>query len=116
MKSLFLSIALLVSVNCIAQTITVEEASKYIGKKVTVCGKVYGSEFSKTGFTFLYMGAAYPDHPFTAAIFEGEIDKFSATPESLYKDKEICVTGKIKEYQGKPQIVINKDSQIKVVK
>jgi DNA/RNA endonuclease YhcR with UshA esterase domain len=44
----------------------------------------------------------------------GKRSNFSYKPEDYLKGKTICVTGTIKEYKGKPQIVVDKEDQIKV--
>ena len=62
--------------------------------------------------TFLNFDHKYPDHTFTVVIFGEDRAKFG-TPEKDYLDKDICVTGKIEDYNGKPQIVISEPGQIK---
>jgi len=37
------------------------------------------------------------------------------TPAKLYNNKSICVTGTIKEYKGKAEIIVSKQEQIKVL-
>ena len=34
--------------------------------------------------------------------------------ETLYSDKNICVSGTIKEYNGKPEIIISKPEDITI--
>lgn len=101
-----------------AQTkIKAAEAAGYIGKKVTVCDKVFGVKFldkAKGQPTFLNVGAAYPNSPFTVVIFGETRKTFSGTPEKLYTGKNICVTGTVKEYNGKPEIVVEKQDEITV--
>jgi micrococcal nuclease len=41
-------------------------------------------------------------------------DKFSISPEIAFRDKTICVTGVISNYNGKPEIVVTDPEQIKV--
>jgi DNA/RNA endonuclease YhcR with UshA esterase domain len=43
----------------------------------------------------------------------GENRSKFGTPESEYKGKRICVTGKITEFRGKPEIVANDPQQIR---
>ena len=38
-------------------------------------------------------------------------EKFG-TPETSLRDKRICVTGQISDYQGKPEIVLTDPSQL----
>jgi len=36
------------------------------------------------------------------------------TPEKDYLDKDVCVTGEIQNYNGKPEIVLTEPEQIKL--
>jgi hypothetical protein len=51
-------------------------------------------------------------HTFTAVIFGENRAKFG-TPEKDYLDREICITGKIEDYNGKPEIIVTEPQQIK---
>lgn len=99
------------------QTVGPEEASKFIGQKKTVCGKVFGGRFlenAKDGPTLLNMGAAYPNNPFTFVIFANDRKNFAFKPEEFLIDKDVCVTGDIKDYKGKPEIVLTDSTQIRI--
>ena len=39
---------------------------------------------------------------------------FSYKPGEYLKGKTICVTGVVKDYKGKPEIVVDKEEQVKV--
>ena len=64
--------------------------------------------------TFINLGRAYPNSPLTLVIFAKDLINFSDTAEKLYGNKSICVTGAIKEYKGKAEIIVSKPDQIKV--
>lgn len=99
--------------------ITAEEASKYPGETKTVCGKVFGTKFldhSNGTPTFINMGAAYPNSPFTLVIFGSDRSNFKYKPENFLNGKDICVTGAIKMYKDKPEIVVSNQSQISISK
>ena len=93
--------------------IPVDSATKYIGKTVTICSAVYGVK-SLEKVTFINVGRAYPHSPLTLVIFAKDRGNFSDTPEKLYGNKSICVTGAIKEYKGKAEIIVSKQEEIKV--
>ncbi|XZF14530.1 S1/P1 nuclease [Chitinophagaceae bacterium MMS25-I14] len=98
-------------------TVTPDDAINHIGQQVTVCGKVYGGKYLDQANgtpTFINMGAAYPNSPFTVVIFGSDRDKLSYKPETYLDGKTICVTGKVKEYKGKAEIVVSKEQQIKI--
>jgi micrococcal nuclease len=42
--------------------------------------------------------------------------QFKEAPDSFYKDKNVCITGRIKLYKGKPEIEIYDEKQIEVGK
>jgi hypothetical protein len=97
-------------------SITPAQASKYIGKRATVCGKVAGTRYlprSNGQPTFLNLDEAYPNQIFTIVIWGKDRDKFK-TPEDYYRDKNVCVTGKIQSYQGTPEIEATEPTQIQV--
>lgn len=116
--SAFFIIASTISLS--AQTkITPDEAAKHIGDSVTVCGKIFGGRYFDRGenkITLLNMGAAYPQSPLTIVIEADSRKNFTNKPEEFYAEKEVCITGVVKDYKGKPQIVIAKEADITVQK
>ncbi|MDP4284917.1 MAG: hypothetical protein Q8891_10855 [Bacteroidota bacterium] len=64
--------------------------------------------------TFINLGAAYPHSPLTIVIFAKDIPRFKGTIESLYGNKDICVSGILKEYNGKPEIIISEPEAIAI--
>jgi hypothetical protein len=114
-----LSIILLIgfaSVKTYAQTtITAKDAAKHTGENVTICDKIYGGKFiSGAGITLLDLGAAHPNQELTLLIKGDDRKKFTGNPEDIFKDKNVCVTGTVIDYKGKPEIVITDPAQIKV--
>ena len=98
-------------------TIRVEDASKHIGDSVTVYGKIYGGIFldkSKNQPTFLNMGAAYPNHLLTIVIWKKERAYFKKPPEIVFKNKDVYITGRIIEFNGKPEIIFEKPEQLQI--
>lgn len=98
------------------QFIKPTEAEKYVGKEKTVCGMVATATYAgrtKGQPTFLNLDQPYPNQIFTVVIWGTDRKKFNNPPETFYKGKIICVTGKIKSYKGKAEIIVNNPSQIK---
>src|SRR5215468_9887554 len=84
----------------LADSITASEAAQHVGQNATVCGQVASAHYaptSKAKPTFLNLDKPYPNQVFTVVIFGSNRSKFGK-PEVDYKDKRICVTGKIAEY------------------
>jgi DNA/RNA endonuclease YhcR with UshA esterase domain len=103
----------LASLKISAQNITAQEASKHIGEKVTICGKIFGGRFfEKNEKTLLNMGAAYPDHTLTVVIEGADRKKFSTNPEEFYANKEVCITGEVRDFKGKPEMQVTEITQI----
>jgi hypothetical protein len=115
-QSLLITVALLLSVAVQAQLeVKIEDLNKHVGDSVTVCTKIYGGIFlerSKSTPTFLNAGANYPNSPLTIVIWADARQKFKEAPEVFYKDKEVCITGKIIIYKEKAEIVVYDEKQI----
>jgi Protein of unknown function (DUF3761) len=93
---------------------TAAEAKDHIGEQATVCGKVTSTRYAATTRgkpTFLNLDKAYPNQVFTVLIWGENRAKFG-TPEEQYRDKQVCVTGKITEYRGAPEMVISDPAQV----
>lgn len=119
-KSLFFVLIFsLLSINVYSQQISLEEVSKYLDTHdtVKVCGKIFTVQVLKTkkgsNITLLNLGAKYPEQLLTVVIYE---EMLSALPPEVHlvPNSEICITGNIIAYKGKPEIVIKKAGQFAV--
>ena len=116
MKTLFVAIAsLLISVNCLAQTrIEAKDAAKHLNEEVSICDKVFGGKFfTSSSLTLLDIGGNHPNEFLTVVIKAEDRKKFTSAPEDFYKGKNVCVTGKIIDFKGKPEIIITDPEQLK---
>ena len=98
-----------------AEPISPYEAGDQVGETATVCGRVVGSYFSKKSKskpTYLNFEKPYPQQPFSIVIFGDHRARFSVAPETAFKNKTVCVTGKISSYKGNPQIIVRNPDQI----
>lgn len=117
-KSLFLVFGFLIwAVASIAQQEYVNpiDVHKYIGMEKTVCGTVASATYAvrtKGRPTFLNLDQPYPRQIFTVVIWGSDRNKFQNPPESSFRGKRICVTGTIKEFRGKPEIIVRSPDQI----
>jgi DNA/RNA endonuclease YhcR with UshA esterase domain len=97
-----------------ADSLNPEESASHVGKNATVCGLVASATYaagSAAAPTFLDFGKPYPNETFTAVIFGSDRKKFG-TPEMSLREKQVCVTGEIRLYQGKPQIILRDPKQL----
>ena len=123
MKKVFVFVTLMLLATQVAwaakpKGIEAKYAFRQVGKTTTVCGEIYSARYlegSGREPTFLNFADTYPKYPFTAVIWGETRAQFDYAPETL-KGKKICVRGVIGTYKSKPQIVVEKPSQITVVK
>ena len=95
---------------------TSKEAAYHVGETATVCGVVASTKWAtrtKGQPTFLNLDEPYPSQIFTILIWGSDRPAFGL-PENIYARKRICVTGKIKEYRGKAEIIAKNPKQIKI--
>lgn len=116
MRKWIIAVALIVPLFASAQKthLTARDAKAHIGETQTVCGKVVSTRYapgSKGQPTFLNLDEPYPNEIFTILIWSENRAKFGI-PETEYRDNNVCVTGKITNYRGTPEIVATEPSQI----
>jgi micrococcal nuclease len=88
-------------------------ADKYYGQVKTVEGVVVAS--NNTGkVCFLNFHENWRKY-FTAVIFASDFAAFPSHPEDYYLNRRVRVRGLIKEYKGKPEIILKSASQIEVI-
>jgi len=95
------------------EVISWKEALKYSGKVKTVEGTVVAT-YNLGKACFLNFHQDWKNH-FTAVIFSSDFAKFPSFPEDYYLNTKVWVTGLIKEYKGKPEIILKAPSQIEVI-
>jgi hypothetical protein len=104
----------IVSLALVAAQLSPGEAADHIGETATVCGVVASAEYeanAQSQPTLWNLRKPSPNATFTAVIYSDNRAKFG-TPETSLRGKRICVTGKISDYEGKPEIVLTEPSQL----
>lgn len=95
------------------EVVSWHDAARYYGQVRTVEGKIVVS--NNTGkVCFLNFDRNWKEN-FTAVIFSGDYDKFPPNPEDHYLNQKVRITGLIKEYKGKPEIVVKSPEQIEII-
>ena len=95
------------------ERISWRDAHKHYGQIKTVEGKIVAS--NNTGkVCFLNFHKNWRKY-FTAVIFSSDFDKFPRYPEDYYLNRTVQVSGLIKEYKGKPEIILKSPSQIEII-
>jgi hypothetical protein len=90
-----------------------EAAGQFYGREVIVEGKIVAAK--NTGRAcFLNFHRNWKRY-FSAVIFARRFERFPAPPETLYLGRTVRVTGRVRDYQGKPEVVIDSPEQIKII-
>ncbi len=88
------------------------EATNFYNQMMIVTGKVAQVTIRPT-VTFLNLDKSYPHSPFTVAIIHGHSEFFGNA--NALKGKSIEIRGKIKNYKGKPEIMLDSTNQLTVL-
>lgn len=105
-------VALLLTISAQAETISARDAPQHIGREMTVEGVVSQVSTSSGGTTFINFGGRYPNHVFYGVIFRNSASKFSGVRN--LEGRSVAISGTVKLYKGKPQIILSSPNQIEV--
>jgi DNA/RNA endonuclease YhcR with UshA esterase domain len=107
--TLLLAVFLFTCGTIFAETISPEEAKDHVGKIVTVVGHVSELHVAARAY-FLNMGGHNPNEAVSIVCFSSA----GITPDELtkFEHKTISVTGKVKLYHGKTEIILTSLDQI----
>lgn len=86
-------------------------AELFYNQAATVTGKV-AQVTIREKVVFLNIDEKFPDSPFTGVIFAKDTNQFSDLPK--LKGQSVAITGKIKQYDSKPEIILTNASQLKI--
>lgn len=114
MRAGFLALTLLAlaAAPAAAADIPAAQAAAHAGETATVIGVLSNVHSNANKNIFLDVGGVYPDNVFSGVIFGKGMHN---PPDfSALVGKTIAITGQIKIYYGKPEIVINSADQVKV--
>lgn len=89
------------------------DAGRYMGREAMVEGEVVRTYHSGKA-AFLNFDANWRE-TLSVVIFASDFDAFPQRPDKLYRGKRIRVRGKIKEYKGAPEIVVESPDQIDIL-
>jgi micrococcal nuclease len=89
------------------------EADKYYGQYVIIEGTIVDT-YNSGKACFLNFHPDWQQY-FTVVIFACDFPNFPELPEVYYLGKKVQVIGIIKEYKGKPEIIVKTPDQIRVV-
>lgn len=90
-----------------------QDAANHYGKKVVIEGEV-SATYRSAAVCFLNFNADY-NKDFFAVIPSSAFEQFPPGPETYYKGKRVRITGTVREYRGRPQILLESPKQIEIV-
>ena len=88
------------------------EATNHIGKAVVIKGTV-AQVTKRDTIIYLNFEKKFPDQVFTAVIRQGDFAEFADVEK--VEGKKVEVDGKVELFKGRPQIVLTKRNQLRVV-
>lgn len=97
------------------------ELLAHVGSRIQVVGQIvqYSPGYTrfKDPYVFLNFGHEHPDQTFTLVVWSDALGKFGRQNVDLeeFEGKWVCVTGVVSNFRGKPQIVVEMPSQIRVL-
>jgi TonB family protein len=96
-------------------TITPAEAARHVGREVIVQGTVSQVTTTVALTTHINFGGVYPNHVFTATILKARQSLFTGV-RAKFEGKVAQVQGTVRLYRGKPEIMIDEPSQLRLVR
>jgi hypothetical protein len=109
--TLGLSVTVSAQTNALPE-IPATDATNYMNQQVVVTDTVVQVALRPT-VALLNLNQRYPESPLTCVIRGDDTNNFSDIES--YLDKRVEVTGLIKDYQGRPEIILTSTNQIKII-
>lgn len=97
-----------------AAELPADKADAHVGEHASVCGTVAAARYAEQVAgrpTFLDFDKPYPNGVFVAVIWGDNRAAFDA-PEKTLVGKHVCVSGIIRRYRGRPEIVLTSPDQL----
>ena len=108
----FVILLLAVSSLFAQKTYTPAQAKDHTDESVIIKGVVDQVSVTKGGQVYFNMGGKYPNNTFSAVILKMNVSKFENYKD--FEGKVVLITGKVKIYNSKPEIVLENKEQIKL--
>ena len=88
------------------------EAAAHVGQMATVQGLVADVYVSQKGDVFLNFENPYPNEVFSGVVFASSAGQFGDL--TSYQGKQVQVTGVIRLYKGRPEIILQSPDQLRI--
>ncbi len=99
------------------EVLEAEDAARHLGQTATVCGEVVevkSHEELPSKPTFIELGKAFPEQDLTGVIWGTDRKLFAEDLQAELLRRRVCLQGLISPYNGKPEIILKKPSQLMV--
>jgi exonuclease VII large subunit len=90
--------------------ISIDEIDSNLGNKVQISEKISQVSYASNGNVYLNIGGKFPRNKLSLVIFKNNIYNFADLKK--YENKLVRAKGKISNYKGRMEIVINYNWQI----
>lgn len=97
-------------------TVSAKHANQYVGERVSICGKVTGGKAPATNAsrsTILQLFDVASSSSINVVIKHEDRKNFSFKPEEYLYHKQVCITGVIAENNGRTELLIRRQDEIK---
>ncbi len=96
-------------------TVPTYHAYNHIGEVRNVYGRVHEVYYSWTTDEYhLYFGGDYPYHDFTVIIPGNQARRYDRYPDMYFEGRYMWVTGLLSTYEGRPELIVRRRSQIHI--
>ena len=115
LAALMLALSIIYPLAAIADELPIvadTDATAHIGQTATVQGLVAEVYTSSKGNVFLDFENPYPNEVFSGVIFSSSVPEFGDL--TGYQGKRVEVTGQIRLYKGKPEIILDSPNQLRL--
>ncbi len=90
-----------------------QDAGAYLGQRLTVEGDVV-RVYNSGKAAFLNFAQEYKGN-FSVVIFASDFEQWPEPPDQVYLGQRVRVTGKIKDYKGAPEVIVESPDQIEII-
>ncbi len=96
------------------ETISAYDAQDYVGSVKRVYGKVEEVYYSPEDENYmLYIGAPFPYHDISVVVPRHIAQDITRSPKWYFENEHVWVVGLINQWEGKPEIVVRDEDQIR---
>ncbi|MFZ2489292.1 MAG: phospholipase D-like domain-containing protein [Anaerolineae bacterium] len=94
-------------------TINWQDAGNYLGQRLAVEGQVM-RVYNSGKAAFLNFAEEY-EGKFSVVVFAADFGQWPQPPDQVYLNQYVRVTGKIKEYKGAPEMIVESPEQVEIL-